>query len=178
RRARALANLGACGRDRCTRACRSRLARSSKAAACARRGATRWGAARGRHDRHRGYASVPLGGEQEGARCLPASWRGWRSRARLRLSPRLAPLRHSWRRGGVAAACCGTREFGGAVTIHLYTFGWNEMRMIGFFFRHYEPWVDRFIFYDDGSTDGTLELLASKTNVEIRPFAYTSPDSF
>ena len=64
------------------------------------------------------------------------------------------------------------------MTIHLYTFGWNEMRMIGFFFRHYEPWVDKFIFFDDGSTDGTLELLASKKNVEIRPFAYASPDSF
>ena len=24
--------------------------------------------------------------------------------------------------------------------IHLYTFGWNEMPMLGFFFRHYEPW--------------------------------------
>jgi glycosyltransferase involved in cell wall biosynthesis len=64
------------------------------------------------------------------------------------------------------------------VTIHLYTFGWNEMRMIGFFFRHYEPWVDKFIFFDDGSTDGTLDLLASKKNVEIRPFTYAFPDSF
>ena len=64
------------------------------------------------------------------------------------------------------------------MTIHLYTFGWNEMRMIGFFFRHYEPFVDKFVFYDDGSTDGTLELLASKANVEIRPFAYSCPDSF
>jgi glycosyltransferase involved in cell wall biosynthesis len=64
------------------------------------------------------------------------------------------------------------------VTVHLYTFGWNEMRMIGFFFRHYEPFVDKFIFFDDGSTDGTLELLASKANVEVRPFAYVSSDSF
>jgi hypothetical protein len=64
------------------------------------------------------------------------------------------------------------------VTIHLYTFGWNEMRMIGFFFRHYEPFVDKFIFFDDGSTDGTPELLASKKNVEVRPFTYAFPDSF
>ena len=64
------------------------------------------------------------------------------------------------------------------MTIHLYTFGWNEMRIIGFFFRHYEPWVDKFIFFDDGSTDGTLELLASKKNVEIRPFTYAFPNSF
>ena len=52
------------------------------------------------------------------------------------------------------------------------------MRIIGFFFRHYEPWVDKFIFFDDGSTDGTLELLASKKNVEVRPFTYAFPDSF
>ena len=64
------------------------------------------------------------------------------------------------------------------MTIHLYTFGWNEMRMIGFFFRHYEPFVDKFIFFDDGSSDGTPELLASKKNVEVRPFTYAFPDSF
>jgi len=78
----------------------------------------------------------------------------------------------------VAAACRRPRDLGGNVTIHLYTFGWNEMRIIGFFIRHYEPWVDKLIFFDDGSTDGTLELLAAKKNVEIRPFTYAFPDSF
>lgn len=66
----------------------------------------------------------------------------------------------------------------GTVTIHLYTFGWNEMPMIGFFFRHYEPFVDKFVFFDDGSTDGTVDLLRSKPNVEVRQFAYFCPDSF
>ena len=29
--------------------------------------------------------------------------------------------------------------------------------MLAFFFRHYDPWVDRYVIYDDGSTDGSLE---------------------
>ena len=61
--------------------------------------------------------------------------------------------------------------------IHLYTFGWNDMAMLGFFFRHYESWVDRFVFFDDGSDDGTLDLLRSKPNVEIRRFEYVDPTS-
>lgn len=62
--------------------------------------------------------------------------------------------------------------------IHLYTFGWNEMPMLGFFFRHYEPWVDRFVFFDDGSDDGTREFLLTKPNVEVRRFEYVEPNSF
>lgn len=64
------------------------------------------------------------------------------------------------------------------MTIHLYTIGWNEMAMLGFFFRHYEPWVDRFVFFDDGSNDGTVEYLQSKPNVEVRRFQYAHPESF
>jgi glycosyltransferase involved in cell wall biosynthesis len=63
------------------------------------------------------------------------------------------------------------------MVIHLYTFGWNEMRMLPFFIRHYEPFVDKIVFYDDGSTDGTLDLLAAKQNVEIRGFPRSHPDS-
>ncbi|MBI4190914.1 MAG: glycosyltransferase family 2 protein, partial [Betaproteobacteria bacterium] len=43
--------------------------------------------------------------------------------------------------------------------IHLYTMGWNEERLLPFFFRHYDPWVDRYVIYDDNSTDATLEML-------------------
>ena len=49
----------------------------------------------------------------------------WHSRARLRLSPRLAPLRHPWRRGGVAAAFCralhhlGRHRAGNSRTVQL-----------------------------------------------------------
>lgn len=62
--------------------------------------------------------------------------------------------------------------------IHLYTIAWNEMAMLPFFFRHYESWVDRFFIYDDGSTDGTLDYLRGKPNVEVRSFPRTHPDSF
>ena len=51
------------------------------------------------------------------------------------------------------------------------------MRMLGFFFRHYEPWVQKFFFFDDGSTDGTLDLLRSKANVELRRLPYPHPES-
>ena len=56
---------------------------------------------------------------------VPASRRGWHSRAHLRLSPRLASLRHPWRRGGVAAAFCralhhlGRHRAGNSRTVQL-----------------------------------------------------------
>lgn len=52
------------------------------------------------------------------------------------------------------------------------------MRVLGFFFRHYENLVDRFVLFDDGSTDGTVEYARSKPNVEVRPFPHSVPDSF
>ncbi|WP_270936843.1 glycosyltransferase family 2 protein [Falsiroseomonas oryzae] len=62
--------------------------------------------------------------------------------------------------------------------IHLYSICWNEAAMLGFFFRHYDPWVSRYVFYDDGSTDGTLDILAAHPRVEIRRFQRSVPDSF
>ena len=38
--------------------------------------------------------------------------------------------------------------------VHLYTICWDEADMLGFFFRHYDSWVDRYVIYDDGSTEG------------------------
>jgi hypothetical protein len=65
-----------------------------------------------------------------------------------------------------------------AAPVWLYALSLNEMRMLGFFFRHYEHWVDRFIVYDDGSTDGTLAALADHPRVEVRRFERTISDSF
>jgi hypothetical protein len=62
--------------------------------------------------------------------------------------------------------------------IDLYAICWNEARMLGFFFRHYEPLVRRFVIYDNGSTDETPDLLRAKSNVELRPFPNSRPDSF
>jgi hypothetical protein len=65
-----------------------------------------------------------------------------------------------------------------ASKVHLYTICWDERDMLGFFFRHYDPWVSRYVIYDDGSTDGSREILAAHPKVELRTFERTHPDSF
>ena len=51
--------------------------------------------------------------------------------------------------------------------IHLHTLCWNDAAMLPFFFRHYDPWIDRYFIYDDGSTDASLGLLAAHPKVEL-----------
>jgi glycosyltransferase involved in cell wall biosynthesis len=64
------------------------------------------------------------------------------------------------------------------MNIHLYTILWNEEDMLPFFFRHYDSVVDRYVAYDDGSTDNTLEMLAAHARVEIRPLVRAHPTSY
>ena len=45
--------------------------------------------------------------------------------------------------------------------IHLYAQSWNEERLLPFFFRHYDPFVERYVFYDDNSSDATLRCSGS-----------------
>lgn len=50
--------------------------------------------------------------------------------------------------------------------------------MLEYFFRHYEGWVDRFFILDDGSTDGTQELLAMRPDVELGRITRSDPSSW
>lgn len=61
--------------------------------------------------------------------------------------------------------------------IHLYTICWNEEDFLDFFFRHYDPFVEEYHFYDDGSDDATLKILKAHPKVHIHPFE-TTEDSY
>ena len=54
--------------------------------------------------------------------------------------------------------------------IHLYCLCWNEERMLPFFFRHYDPLVERYFVFDNGSTDQSLEMLAAHPKVTVGAF--------
>jgi len=41
--------------------------------------------------------------------------------------------------------------------IHRYTVCWDEADMLGFFFRHYDQWVNRYVVYD--ATFGTVSAI-------------------
>ncbi len=62
-----------------------------------------------------------------------------------------------------------------ATRIHLYALCWNEARMLRFFFRHYDSIVDRYFIFDNGSTDGSLELLAQHPKVALGSFTVEGP---
>jgi hypothetical protein len=62
--------------------------------------------------------------------------------------------------------------------IDLYTRSYNDAHMLPFFFRHYDALVDRYVVYDDGSTDATVRDLTAHPRVEMRPRPpYSDPDS-
>jgi SAM-dependent methyltransferase len=63
-------------------------------------------------------------------------------------------------------------------TVHLYAQCWNDEFMLPFFFCHYDSFVDRYVVYDDGSTDRSLQILADHPKVEVRRFSRYYPDSF
>lgn len=65
----------------------------------------------------------------------------------------------------------------GRQIIDLYAVCWNDIRILPFFMRHYQPWISRFIIFDDGSTDGSLEFLSRFSNVEVRQFKRQHSDS-
>jgi glycosyltransferase involved in cell wall biosynthesis/predicted O-methyltransferase YrrM len=62
--------------------------------------------------------------------------------------------------------------------IHLYALTWNDARLLPFFFRHYDRFVQRYVIFDDGSDDGSLELLEAHPRVEVRRFERADSESF
>ena len=62
--------------------------------------------------------------------------------------------------------------------VWLFALCWNDAHMLPFFFRHYDDWVDRYLIFDDGSTDGSLSLLATHPRVTVRRFERVFPESF
>jgi hypothetical protein len=65
------------------------------------------------------------------------------------------------------------------IKIDLYTWSWNDAEMLAFLFRHYDHLVRRYVIYDDGSTDRTLDVLQAHPRVEVRRTRFTDdPDSF
>jgi hypothetical protein len=67
---------------------------------------------------------------------------------------------------------------GDSLKIHLYTICWNEEYMLRFFFMHYDDIVDKYIVFDDGSTDSTLDILKNHPKVEIRALPRVKQDSY
>jgi glycosyltransferase involved in cell wall biosynthesis len=61
--------------------------------------------------------------------------------------------------------------------IYLYAICWNEEQMLPFFFRHYDEIVDRYVIYDDGSSDRTVDICRVHPKVELRRFERVVPDS-
>jgi glycosyltransferase involved in cell wall biosynthesis len=54
------------------------------------------------------------------------------------------------------------------MTIWLYCICRNEIQILPYFLRHYVPWVDKLIFYDDQSDDGTRQLIQATPKTELR----------
>jgi Glycosyl transferase family 2 len=60
--------------------------------------------------------------------------------------------------------------------IDLYARCWNEADMLPFFFSHYDKLVQRYIIYDDASTDNSEEILRLNPKVELRPAPPSNPN--
>ncbi len=55
--------------------------------------------------------------------------------------------------------------------IDVYSIMRNEIKILPYFLRHYETFADRIFVWDDGSDDGTREMLEAHPKVKILPLS-------
>ena len=53
--------------------------------------------------------------------------------------------------------------------IHLHASCWNEARILPFFFRYYDGFIDDYYMHDNESDDGSLAILAAHPRVTVLP---------
>jgi glycosyltransferase involved in cell wall biosynthesis len=60
--------------------------------------------------------------------------------------------------------------FGSSISMNitLYTICWNEARMLPYFLRHYERFCAQIVVYDNGSDDGSQEIVGSHPLCDLR----------
>lgn len=56
-----------------------------------------------------------------------------------------------------------------SLKVDVYSIMRNEIKILPYFLRHYETFADRIFVWDDGSNDGTLEMLKSHPKVKVLP---------
>jgi hypothetical protein len=61
--------------------------------------------------------------------------------------------------------------------VHVYSICWNEEDFLPFFFLHYDQIADDYFIFDDGSTDGTPQILGGRPNVSVERFHRSDPSS-
>lgn len=54
--------------------------------------------------------------------------------------------------------------------VHMHVLCWNEEKMIPFFLKHYENYVDKIIVYDNKSNDNSVKLLRKHPKTIIVPY--------
>ena len=54
--------------------------------------------------------------------------------------------------------------------VHYYAVCWNEEYMLPFMFQHYQQFVDKFIIYDNHSTDNSVNLIRSRNDAHVIEF--------
>src|SRR5258708_30639021 len=90
--------------------------------------------------------------------------------------PMTSASRRRYSPGRSSAALGPPADMG--VRVHLYAQCWNDAFMLPYFFRHYDGFVDRYVIFDDGSTDRSLAILRQHPRVELRRFIPSPPLSF